>query len=93
MDYATFCGADMEPFECNCGAAACRGVIRGTDHLDPRIRAAYGTRMSDYVWARRWLRKGLTLCLKHAFHETSVPILRISTPFRRTQMLIVTPPK
>eukprot|EP00667_Euglena_gracilis_P006492 EG_transcript_6549 len=52
MDYATFCGADMEPFECNCGAAACRGVIRGTDHLDPRIRAAYGTRMSDYVWSR-----------------------------------------
>jgi D-alanine-D-alanine ligase-like ATP-grasp enzyme len=29
LDYASFMGSDMEPFDCRCGAASCRRVIRG----------------------------------------------------------------
>lgn len=28
LDYATFLGKDMEPFQCKCGAVNCRGVIQ-----------------------------------------------------------------
>ncbi|MCG3135458.1 MAG: D-alanine--D-alanine ligase [Planctomycetes bacterium] len=49
MDYATFCGPDMQPFECRCGAPACRRTIRATDHADPAIAARYGGHVSDYV--------------------------------------------
>lgn len=29
LDYSEFCNQDMEPFDCNCGAAGCRGRITG----------------------------------------------------------------
>lgn len=29
LDYALFCDAGMEPFDCACGAASCRGRIFG----------------------------------------------------------------
>jgi len=55
MDYATFCGADTEPFMCDCGSALCRGTIRGSDCLQPFVAERYGTRLSAFV---RTLRRG-----------------------------------
>ncbi len=52
LDYATFCGDQMQEFACSCGAANCRGVIRGTDYLEPFIEQ-YGSHVSDYVRTRR----------------------------------------
>lgn len=52
IDYATFCGDTMAAFECRCGAAECRGVIRGTDHLLPFVDR-YGEHVSDWVRRRR----------------------------------------
>ena len=52
MDYATFCDESMQAFACSCGADACRGVIRGTDHLQP-FAEQYGEHVSDYVRAKR----------------------------------------
>jgi D-alanine-D-alanine ligase len=31
LDYATFLNENMEPFECSCGAAGCRGLILGSE--------------------------------------------------------------
>jgi D-alanine-D-alanine ligase len=30
LDYGSFLDETMEPFNCNCGAANCRGLIKGT---------------------------------------------------------------
>jgi len=49
IDYATFCGPAMAPFECNCGAPECRQVILGSDYLLPVIRERYGGHVSDFV--------------------------------------------
>ena len=57
LDYATFYGEAMPDFACTCGAAACRGTVRGTDHLGP-IVVPYGAHVSDYVHARRAERAG-----------------------------------
>jgi hypothetical protein len=56
MDYATFQDHRMTPFECACGASACRGVIRGEDHLQDFV-ARYGDHLSDHV--RRVRREAL----------------------------------
>ncbi|KPA79841.1 putative SET domain protein [Leptomonas pyrrhocoris] len=45
MDYATFCDGTMKPFQCLCGAACCRGLIRP----DAASLAKYGE--------NSWLRK------------------------------------
>jgi D-alanine-D-alanine ligase len=52
IDYATFCGEAMAPFDCGCGAAACRRTIRGTDLYLPELDR-YGDHLSDYVRTRR----------------------------------------
>ncbi|MFZ5866002.1 MAG: SET domain-containing protein-lysine N-methyltransferase [Thermodesulfobacteriota bacterium] len=49
LDYATFCGPGMAPFECRCGAANCRRVVLGSDHLLPEIRERYREHVSDFV--------------------------------------------
>ena len=49
MDYATFCGPRMLAFACHCGAEACRGVIRGSDHLLTDLQQWYGDHVSDFV--------------------------------------------
>lgn len=54
MEYATFCGPDMEPFFCHCGASSgpsgpCRHTIRGSDCLRPDIVGPYGKHVSDFV--------------------------------------------
>ena len=48
-DYATFCGRSMAEFDCACGAATCRGVVRGTDHLLPELVQRYGDHVSDFI--------------------------------------------
>ncbi len=42
LDYGALYGADMEPFECRCGALSCRGIIRGVagNTIDRRERLA-----------------------------------------------------
>ena len=52
LDYATFRNERMPSFECSCGAAACRGVVRGTDYLDDFV-SRYGDHVSDYVRRQR----------------------------------------
>jgi len=49
LDYATFCGPSMAPFECVCRAPDCRRVILGTDHLLPLIRERYADHVSEFV--------------------------------------------
>ncbi len=49
MDYATFCGPEMKPFDCLCPSPLCRDVIRGTDYLLPELRERYGDHVSPYV--------------------------------------------
>jgi uncharacterized protein len=49
VDYATFSGPELEPFDCACRASACRGRIGPADHLDPALVARYGDHVSDYV--------------------------------------------
>lgn len=48
LDYATFQDHRMTPFECACGARACRRVVRGEDHLQDFV-ARYGDHVSDHV--------------------------------------------
>ncbi len=48
LDYATFCGPDMEAFACRCGAADCRGTVTQWDHLMTAVDR-YGEHVSDYV--------------------------------------------
>jgi D-alanine-D-alanine ligase len=49
IDYATFCGPEMKPFDCQCPSPLCRDVIRGTDYLLPELRERYGDHVSPYV--------------------------------------------
>ena len=49
VDYATFSGPMMSPFECQCGSPHCRKIIAGSDHLLPEIRERYGNHVSDFV--------------------------------------------
>ncbi len=53
LDYATFCGPEMTSFTCGCGAARCRGVIRGVDCDAPFLSEWYGPHLSPFVAARR----------------------------------------
>ncbi len=48
MDYATFMNDVMLDFPCHCGAAECRGTIRGDDHHRPFMER-YAGHVSDYV--------------------------------------------
>jgi D-alanine-D-alanine ligase len=63
MDYATFMNERMPSFACACGAPACRGEIRGEDHLADFV-ARYGDHVSDYV--RRKRRERLAEPFTHA---------------------------
>ena len=49
VDYSTFCGPSMTPFDCSCNAAGCRRVIRGTDFQLPGVRERYGDHVSDFI--------------------------------------------
>ena len=49
VDYATFCGPDMQAFECHCGSAKCRRVILGSDLQLPGIAERYGDHRSPFL--------------------------------------------
>ncbi len=49
MEYATFCGPEMEAFACSCGDSQCRGQITGSDCLRPDIADTYAGHLSDFV--------------------------------------------
>ncbi len=49
VDYATFCGPSMTPFDCSCGAVCCRGVVRGSDYQLPELIERYGDHVSDFI--------------------------------------------
>jgi D-alanine-D-alanine ligase-like ATP-grasp enzyme len=38
LDYATFCNQSAESFQCRCGAANCRGIVRGTPGNSVELR-------------------------------------------------------
>jgi D-alanine-D-alanine ligase len=48
VDYATFCGPFMQPFECHCGTGECRRVIQGSDVHLPEITQRYEDRRSPF---------------------------------------------
>jgi len=52
LDYATCHDERMPSFACRCGAAACRGTIRGEDHLAGFV-SAYDGHLSEHVRRRR----------------------------------------
>ncbi len=52
VDYATFRNEVMPAFRCSCGAAGCRGTIRGGDYRQEFV-ARYGDHLSDYVRRKR----------------------------------------
>lgn len=52
LDYATMYGERMPSFACACGSRTCRGVIRGTDHLEDFV-ARYGEHVTDWVRRKR----------------------------------------
>lgn len=52
VDYGTFRNAIMTEFVCTCGAAGCRGIIRGDDYQQDFI-AVYGPHVSAYVRQQR----------------------------------------
>jgi SET domain-containing protein len=47
-DYALFDDSD-EAMECHCEAAACRGMIRGSDWQRPELQHKYGRYFSSYL--------------------------------------------
>ncbi|MEW5955878.1 MAG: SET domain-containing protein-lysine N-methyltransferase [Candidatus Micrarchaeota archaeon] len=51
FDYA-FGEISFEPFECNCGSAKCRKIIKPDDWKNPRIQSEYGEYFSPYQKAR-----------------------------------------
>jgi hypothetical protein len=46
------------PFECQCGAPDCVGVVRGFRHLEPPQQDALLPRVSPYLWRRLALQRG-----------------------------------
>ncbi|MGD8319805.1 MAG: SET domain-containing protein-lysine N-methyltransferase [Gemmatimonadota bacterium] len=52
LEYATFYDENMPSFTCCCGAAACRGTIRGDDYLLPFV-AAFDGHLSDHIRRKR----------------------------------------
>jgi D-alanine-D-alanine ligase-like ATP-grasp enzyme len=52
LDYATYCNELLPTFECRCGSSVCRGMVRGSDYLQPFI-ARYGEHISAYVRDKR----------------------------------------
>ena len=51
IDYALFLGDPGFAMECQCGAAACRGVVTGTDWMRPEVQRRYRG------WFSWWLRR------------------------------------
>ena len=52
FDYATSDASDYDEFPCACGAAICRGVVRGTDWRLPELQEKYRGYFSMYLQRR-----------------------------------------
>jgi hypothetical protein len=52
IDYAMLYGEEMPLFECHCDSPTCRGIIRGTDYLEPFVKR-YGGHLSAFVLQKR----------------------------------------
>lgn len=52
LDYAMLYGSEMPLFECHCDSPTCRGIIRGTDYLEPFVKR-YGDHLSPFVLEKR----------------------------------------
>jgi len=52
MEYATFCGDNLESFTCSCKSADCRGTITGIDYLKPFVEK-YVDHTTDFVEGKR----------------------------------------
>lgn len=52
LDYATAAGSDYAEFECQCGAATCRGKVTGHDWMLPDVQIHLRGSFSPYL-ARR----------------------------------------
>jgi D-alanine-D-alanine ligase-like ATP-grasp enzyme len=52
LDYAMLYGEEMPLFECHCDSPTCRGIIRGTDYLEPFVKH-YGEHLSAFVIEKR----------------------------------------
>lgn len=48
-DYAMSDASDYDEFVCRCGAASCRGVVRGSDWRDPALRARYRGYFTSFI--------------------------------------------
>jgi len=48
LDYATI-DDDAKPLTCQCGAAACRGVVTGQDWRRPELQRKYGSYFAWYL--------------------------------------------
>ena len=51
-DYAMSDGSDYDEFECQCGAATCRGKITGNDWMLPELQLRYRGSFSPYLASR-----------------------------------------
>jgi hypothetical protein len=51
IDYALFLGDPSFAMQCQCGTAACRGVVRGTDWMRTDLRERYRR------WFSWWLQQ------------------------------------
>ncbi len=54
IDYALFLGDPEFAMECQCGAAACRGVVKGTDWMRTDVQERYPG------WFSWWLQQKIT---------------------------------
>jgi hypothetical protein len=52
FDYAMSDASDYDEFDCRCGTAVCRRVIRGSDFRDPVLRARYAGSFTSFVERR-----------------------------------------
>jgi len=52
FDYAMTDGSPYDEFECECGAANCRGRVTGNDWLRPELRESYAGYFSPYLQRR-----------------------------------------
>ena len=52
VDYAMMYGDEMPLFECHCDSPTCRGIVRGSDYLEPFVKH-YGDHLSAYILEKR----------------------------------------
>lgn len=68
IDYALFLGDPGFAMECRCGAASCRGVVKGTDWMRAELRQRYRG------WFSWWLQQEI------ARHQGGGPVTGVGLP-------------